>query len=124
MDSVEIIKNLCKERNIPISKLEKDCGFSNGYIRGLRKGKMPIERAKIVSSYLDVDVDLLIGNIDTPKIAPYYINENTASIAQDIYKSKELRLLFDAARDAQPEDIQTAYDMLLALKRKERGNID
>ena len=54
----------------------------------------------------------------------YYINDETAAIAQDIFENKELRLLFDAARDAAPEDLETVHSMLLALKRKERGNID
>ena len=54
----------------------------------------------------------------------YYINDETASIAQEIFDNKELRLLFDAAKDAQPDDLQTVHQMLLALKRKERGDID
>lgn len=32
MNAVERVKTICKERKIPISKLESDCGFSNGYI--------------------------------------------------------------------------------------------
>ena len=54
----------------------------------------------------------------------YYLNDETAAIAQDIFENKELRLLFDAARDAEPEDLETVHSMLLALKRKERGNVD
>ena len=54
----------------------------------------------------------------------YYLNEETTSMAQKIFENKELRLLFDAAQDAEPEDLQTIHSMLLALKRKERGNID
>ena len=54
----------------------------------------------------------------------YYINDETASIAQEIFDNKELRLLFDAAKDAQPDDLQTVHQVLLALKRKERGDID
>jgi len=54
----------------------------------------------------------------------YYINEETAKMAQAIFENKELRGLFDTARDSSPEDIQTVHSMLLALKRKERGNID
>lgn len=51
----------------------------------------------------------------------YYINPETAEIAQKIYEGKELRALFDAAVDADPEDLKTAYNVLLAMKRKERG---
>ena len=49
----------------------------------------------------------------------YYTNPETAQIAQEIYESKDLSLLFDAARDAKPEDLQTVHTMLLALKKKE-----
>lgn len=51
----------------------------------------------------------------------YYINPETAEIAQKIYEGKELRALFDAAVDADPEDLKTAYNVLLAMKRKERS---
>ena len=51
----------------------------------------------------------------------YYINEETAEMAQALFENRELRVLFDAAKDASPEDLKTTYDMLMALKRKERG---
>ena len=54
----------------------------------------------------------------------YYINEETAEMAQQIFENKDLRVLFDAAKDADPEDLQTVHSMLLALKRKERGYSD
>lgn len=61
----------------------------------------------------------------TENVTPdYYINDETAKVAQEIFENKELRVLFDAARDASPEDLQTTYDMLMALKRKERGYND
>lgn len=54
MNAVERVKNICKERKIPISKLEKDCGFSNGYISQLKKGVFPNDRIAIISDYLGV----------------------------------------------------------------------
>ena len=51
----------------------------------------------------------------------YYLNSKTSKIAQQIYDNKELSLLFDAAKDAEPEDLQTVHSMLMALKRKEKG---
>lgn len=77
-----------------------------------------------IAEFLEVSFEWLSTGEEKEDSPIYYTNEETAAIAQDIFENKELRLLFDAARDAQPEDIQTAYDMLLALKRKERGNID
>jgi len=52
----------------------------------------------------------------------FFIDEKTRQIAQEIADNKELGLLFDAARTAAPEDLKTTHDMLLALKRKERGD--
>ena len=51
----------------------------------------------------------------------YYIDPRTAEIAQEIKDSRELSALFDAGRDLPPEDLQAVYQMVLALKRKERG---
>ena len=51
----------------------------------------------------------------------YYLNPETSKIAQEIYDNKELSLLFDAARDASPDDLNTIHSMLMALKRKEQG---
>ena len=45
-------------------------------------------------------------------------------MAQKLFENKDLKVLFDAAQDATPEDLKTTYDMLMALKRKERGDDD
>lgn len=66
MNSVEKTKKLCKERNIPISRLEKDLGFANGYIGQLRKGSFPYDRLLKIAKYLSVPVDYLTGQDDTP----------------------------------------------------------
>lgn len=66
----------------------------------------------------------LIEDKSTQKQSSYYLNDETEQIAQDIFENKELRLLFDSARDAEPEDLKAVHDMLLALKRKEMKNYD
>lgn len=63
MNSVEIVKELCKNRKIPISKLEKDCGFSNGYIRGLKRGDFPSDRLVTIAKYLDMPIEYLLHGI-------------------------------------------------------------
>lgn len=124
MTTVERIKSICKERKIPISRLEKDLNFGNAYIAGLKKGTVPDDRLRLISKYLDVSVEYLMTGKEKEGGERYYLNDETSEIAQEIFENKELRLLFDAAKDAQPEDLQTVHQMLLALKRKERGDID
>ena len=59
MNTIERIKEICKQRKIPIYLLEKDCGFANGYIGQLKKGTLPDDRLRIVSEYLKVSAEEL-----------------------------------------------------------------
>ena len=100
-------------------------GFGRGYIGKFKtRGTIPtVKKLQQIADYFGISVnDLMPGNERSD--SGYYINPETAAIAQDIFENKELRLLFDAARDADPEDLEAVHTMLLALKRKERGNID
>ena len=124
MNSVERVKTICKDRKIPISKLERDLGYSNGYIGQLRKGTFPNDRLKEIAEYLEVSIDYLMTGKEKAGGETYYFNEETKKIAQKVFENKSLRMLMDSAQDATPEDIETVHSMLLALKRKERGNID
>lgn len=54
MNAVERVKAICKERKIPISKLESDLGFGNAYISGLKKGSFPNNRLEKIAEYLDI----------------------------------------------------------------------
>lgn len=65
MNSVELVKDICKERKIPISRLEKDCGFSNGYIRKLKEGKFPSDRLLKIAEYLGVPLSYLMTGEDS-----------------------------------------------------------
>lgn len=69
MNSVERVKAICKERKIPISKLESDLRFSNGYVGQLRKGVFPADRLAKIASYLEVTTDYLLTG-EEPKKAP------------------------------------------------------
>ena len=124
MNSVERVKMICKERKIPISKLEKDLGFSNGYIGQLRKGVFPADRLSEIAKYLYVTPEYLMTGKESALKEGYYFNDETAKAAQEIFENKELRALFDVQRDMDAEDLRALHNMALALKRKERGDVD
>lgn len=67
MNSVERVKSICKEKKIPISKLERDLGYSNGYIGQLRKGVFPTDRLLDIANYLNVSTDYLLTGEETKK---------------------------------------------------------
>lgn len=75
-----------------------------------------MSKIQLLADYFGVQKsDLLEEKSET-----YYLNPETAQIAQRIYEDKELRALFDAAQDASPEDLLTVHTMLKALKSKEK----
>lgn len=85
------------------------------------------ETLEIIADFFNVDTDYLLGRTNKTTFIPsekYYLNEETAQAAQEIFENKELRMLFDTARTADSEDLKALHSMALALKRKERGNID
>lgn len=112
MDVVERIKTVCKERGISIAQLERECGFANAYIAGLRRGTMPADRLQKVANALGLSYwYLLTGEADG-----YYINPEAAEMAQQIYDNKDLRLLFDVAKDVTPEQLKLLHDLAMSWK--------
>lgn len=51
----------------------------------------------------------------------YYLNTETAKVAQEVFDDPDLRVLFDAARGSRPEDIRMAVDMLRRFKETNPG---
>ena len=59
-NSVEFVREKCKEKGIPISQIEKDCGFSNGYLNPKKMSKIPSDRALIISQFLNIPVQQIM----------------------------------------------------------------
>lgn len=71
------------------------------------------EKLQKIADYFGVTVEY-ISTGKEPET--YYLNEETAMIAQEVFDNANLRVLFDAARDARPEDIKMVAEMLKRLK--------
>ncbi len=124
MLTYESIKKLCKSKGVTVTGAEKELGFARGSLCKVDTNKPSMEKVQKLADYFEVSVDYLISGEQKEDEKKYYLNDDTAAIAQDIFENKDLRVLFDAARDAEPEDLTAVHNMLLALKRKERGRID
>lgn len=124
MDLKERIKELCKKRHISMNQLEQELSFGKGYISKLGKSTPNIAKIQQIAERLGVSVDSLMSDRRDNPEQGYYFNDETAQAAQEIFENKELRMLFDAARGADPEDLKALHSMALALKRKERGESD
>ena len=120
------LNNLIEKNQLTQSEVASKIGVSpqtfNTWCRGIALPRMgKIQR---LSDFFNVDITELIDDISDKQEPSYYINPETAHMAQEIYDNKELKLLFDAARTASPQDLKATHDILLALKRREVGNPD
>lgn len=103
-----------------------DLGFNKSSVSTWCNGtRLPrMDKVDTLAKYFGIKRSDLIEDKTSHQDDGYYLNKETAKAAQEIFENKELRALFDAARDATPDDLRTTYDMLMALKRKERGDSD
>lgn len=68
MTAVEYVRMICKEKRIPISKMEKDLGYGNGYFNPKKLKKIPISKAPEVAEYLGIDVFSILDDKDGKKL--------------------------------------------------------
>ena len=123
MGLYENVKKAAMEKGYSINRLEKELGFARSYISKFKTIAPGADKIQKIADFLGVSAEYLTTGKEREGEA-YYLNDETAKAAQEIFENKELRALFDVARDADPEDLKALHNMALALKRKERGDDD
>lgn len=123
MTGVEYVRDLCKQKGIAISKLEKDLGFSNGYLNPKKMDNIPYDRALLIYKYLGGDLNIMTGT-DTVigEEMPYYLNDETRGIAQEIFDNPDLKSLFDMSRKMSPERLKAHIEFMKNLQNSESGS--
>lgn len=96
--------------------LAKKTGLPVGTISRIASGetKEPtLKTLRLIAKAFDCSIDDLQGG---GTIEPYYLNQETAEIAQKIYEDKKMRILFDASKDLSPEDIKAVVEIAKRIK--------
>ena len=109
MSQDELAQLLGYKSRSSVAKIEKDG-------RGLPQNKIAE-----IAKHLHTTPAYIMGWEHEEEQA-YYINPETAKLAQEIHDDPELRILMDASRDLEPEDIKFVVDLVKKLKLKERGD--
>lgn len=117
MTRYEKIKKLCKEKGVTITGLERELGFAKGSLSKIDKNKPSYERLEKLSHYFELPMDYFVSDaVPTSGHQTGYYDLETAKAAQEMLDDPDLHALMDAARDARPEYVKSAIQLLKTLK--------
>ena len=116
-----VFKNLLDKSGKTTYEVSKATGISQSVFSAWKANRSTPKQDKLakIADYFNVTIEYLMKGEDSSSEKKYYLNDKTVEIAQRIFENKNLYILFDAAKDASPEDIQATYNILMALKNKE-----
>lgn len=113
-NGVQIVRAICLDRGIPISTLEKECGFSNGYLNPKKLVKIPYDRALIIARYLGIPASLILEGEEN---APALTEKDERDIARDLERiMSQLGSSGDLMFDGDPMSDEARESMLAAIE--------
>lgn len=112
------LQELRTKAHLTQEELSKRTGLSKSAIGMYEQGRrFPSEEVlELFADFFNVNMDTLLGKT---KRSTYYLDPETAKLAQEVYDNPDLRILFDASRDLRPEDIKFVVDMINRMKRSD-----
>ena len=97
----EIFEKLCEAKGLTPHKVSKATGIPTATLSNWKAGRYAPKQDKLqkIADFLGVSLEYLMTGEDKADEKRYYLNDETALIAQNIFENKELRALFDVQRD-------------------------
>jgi transcriptional regulator with XRE-family HTH domain len=91
--------------------------YENGIVTNI-----PSDKIEALAKVYGVTPEYIMGwtaPSPEPDRPSYYVDPETAEVAERLRTQPGMRMLFDASKDAKPEDLQYAADLLKRLKGDE-----
>ena len=80
-----------------------------------------IDKIELMANYFGISKsDLVEEKNSNTDNSPYYLNDETREIAQEVFEKPELRSLFHVARDIPPERLKAHIDFMKSLMEQEK----
>lgn len=117
MDISERLKELRAKKGYSQAELADKLHVSKSTISMIEAGsrKPSYELMEQLADFFNVSLDYLRGEDDK---SPYYLDPDVAELAQQLYERPEMRILFDASKNATTDDVRMAADLLDRLSKK------
>lgn len=117
MGFAERLRMLRQQRGLSQQELAKKLGISGSAISMYERGERTpdFELLDLICDFFNVDTDYILGKEIG---STYYLDPEVAEMAQELYENPEMQILFDAARDAAPEDLLMAAEIIKRMTDK------
>jgi len=117
----EIYCKLRNEKGLKDADVVKETGITKSTFSDWKNGrsKPKTEKLQKIADLFGVSLHYLTTGEEAQDEPKYYLNDETAEIAQEIHDNKGLRMLFDTARNASAKNLEAYYNMIKALESKE-----
>ena len=122
------IKDILRNRRIEMGYTMKDVadrvGVSEGTISRWETGEianMRRDKIALLADVLQLSPLIIMGLEDSPTVptdgqSGWYLDPETARLAQEAFDNPDLRMLMDSSRDLAPEDLKILIGMAERLK--------
>ncbi|MBE5996579.1 MAG: helix-turn-helix transcriptional regulator [Lachnospiraceae bacterium] len=127
------VKNIIKNRRIELGLTMKDVasmvGVSEGTISRWESGdieNMRRDKISALASVLQISPMVIMG-IEDPEVtngAKYYLNDETAALAQEMLNDSDMRVLYDMKRNMDPDRFKAHVDFMKELYKQEHPDYD
>ncbi|MGO5051210.1 helix-turn-helix domain-containing protein [Lachnospiraceae bacterium LCP25S3_G4] len=113
----EVFVELLQRFNVTAYKVAKETGISQTTFSNWKSGRSipKADSLQKIADYFNVSVEYLMTGEEKNCGDAYYLNDETAQIAQEIFDNPDMKGLFDIARDTPPERLKTYCEFLKKL---------
>ncbi|MBO5208030.1 MAG: helix-turn-helix transcriptional regulator [Lachnospiraceae bacterium] len=121
MGLYENVKEAAKLKGYSINKLEQELGFARSYIGKFKTITPSADKIQKIADFLDVSSEYLLTGKEKENEG-YYLNEETAKLAQEMFEDEDMRSLFDMKRNMPPERFKAHMEFMKNLYNQEKGS--
>ena len=116
----EIYCKLRDSRGVKDADVVRATGITKSTFSDWKSGRSEPKMDKLqkIADYFEVSLDYLMTGEET---GGYYLNEETAKLAQEMYEDEDMRSLFDMKRNMPPERFKAHMEFMKNLYRQEKG---
>lgn len=101
-----------KKLGLTTEELSRRSGVPVGTLNKILSGETRDPKLETLKAIARV-LGLTLNDFDDDS---YYVDDETAKVAQAVYENPDMRILFDAAKDSTSKDLQMAADLLKRFK--------